>query len=128
MKFIGIDMRQKVDKLQEHLSGVFKKAHRKWPVSSPFFNKIACHQPVILFKKLWHRCFPVTSTKPLWITFFYTLNKEKVAGINCRQKILVTFATFPSCYNGFSDLSRHLIPITLNFLKEKKKQFYLIFC
>ena len=46
---------------------------------------------------------------------FYNLNKEKVAGINCRKKILATFATFPSCYNGFFHLSQHLIPITLNF-------------
>ena len=45
----------------------FTGKHRR---QSLFFNKVADLRPATLFKKrLWHRCFPVNSTKFLWTPF-----------------------------------------------------------
>ena len=48
----------------------FAKFIKKQLCQSLFFNKVAGVRPVILLKRLWHKCFPVNFAKFLR-TFFY---------------------------------------------------------
>ena len=65
-----------------------------------------------------------------WMKFCSSTNlkgrKSRGKKINCRYRNLFNFVALSYLGNLFYDLLRHLIPVTLSFLKKKKKLYLFL--